>query len=438
MDVVDGGDPMYEIDWDYAFTEPGPSEHVETWKEFSERVKHGQRFFDPSSVSRLSQILGSSASTISPDLTVTTVGAGNQVFFRGRLARTSEQAASFIGNPRRELSPLPRHIAAAGRMNPAGIPFFYGAYDEATCITELRPPVAALVVTGGFEIVNDLHLLDLTALSRHRPPSELSYFADDFLERLANRRFLREFEEIISRPIKPDESAIESVPTQMVAEYVRNTLELDGIIYKSAQSSSNTSNVIIFTEVPEQSTEDREPLQLRADSVKAWEVQGVSYEFDERFDLDFSDLSKTINALGEITSRWNRNQVALIATLTDHSLHHDDRVRRLFGLFRQQAELVVMLQFRADQAKDEELQVLFAPVIENYRQRLQHLEAMLNAAIGYDDDALEAALAGYQSISSADTVRPLLENLFGHPRLELIFTGTGVNPLDLISALVGI
>jgi hypothetical protein len=56
--VADGGEPLFELDWNYVFLEPAASVEGETWEAFSTRARHQQRFFDPSSTDSLARILG--------------------------------------------------------------------------------------------------------------------------------------------------------------------------------------------------------------------------------------------------------------------------------------------------------------------------------------------------------------------------------------------
>ena len=49
-------------------------------------------------------------------------------------------------------------------MNAQGIPVFYGAMEESTCVSEVRPPVGSYVVLAKFELLRPMRLLDLLTL----------------------------------------------------------------------------------------------------------------------------------------------------------------------------------------------------------------------------------------------------------------------------------
>jgi len=226
----------YDATSNYVARDLHPTELRLAWEEFRRRVKHERRFFDEQGRLILSTILGDRESIRRPDnplsACIVTLKAGVRCF-RARRADTKEAADFIIGDPRRQLGPPPPHLTPAGRMNPAGIPVFYGGFSEDICIAEVRPHVGGIVVVGEFRAARRLQLLDLTMLDQHGFAG--SMFRADFYDRVTKRRFLRSFHNLISRPVQPHEEALEYVPTQAVAEYIANVLGLDGIIYESAQ-----------------------------------------------------------------------------------------------------------------------------------------------------------------------------------------------------------
>jgi RES domain/HEPN/RES N-terminal domain 1 len=227
----------YDATSNYVARDLHPTELRLAWEEFRRRVKHERRFFDEQGRLILSTILGDRESIRRSDnplsACIVTLKAGERCF-RARRADTKEAADFIIGDPRRQLVPPPPHLTPAGRMNPAGIPVFYGGFSEDICIAEVRPHVGGIVVVGEFRAARRLQLLDLTMLDQHGFAG--SMFRADFYDRVTKRRFLRSFHNLISRPVQPHEEALEYVPTQAVAEYIANVLGLDGIIYESAQA----------------------------------------------------------------------------------------------------------------------------------------------------------------------------------------------------------
>ena len=128
-------------------------------------------------------------------------------------------------------------------MNAEGIPVFYGALDEPTCVAEIRPPVGSYVVLGKFELLARVRILDLTALST--AASELSYFDSNYTEVRSREKFLREWVKEISRPVIPQEEAREYLASQVVADYLANRVEprLDGMIFNSSQTGGTGRNL---------------------------------------------------------------------------------------------------------------------------------------------------------------------------------------------------
>lgn len=50
----------------------------------------------------------------------------------------------------------------------------------------------------------------------------------------------------MSRPVMPHEEVSEYLPTQAVADYLANEIQLDGIIFASVQTGQESSNVVLF------------------------------------------------------------------------------------------------------------------------------------------------------------------------------------------------
>jgi hypothetical protein len=242
-DVTRGSDAYYDATSRYVARELHATELHMAWEEFCARVKHKRRFFDAEGQNILSTILGDRESIGRENnplsACVVKLQAGERCF-RARRAETDGAARLIMSDPRRLLSPPPPHLTPAGRMNSAGIPVFYGGFSEDVCIAEVRPYVGGLVVVGEFRTTRPLRLLNLMMLEENRFVG--SIFRSDFYERVTKRQFLRNFHDLISRPIQPHEEMLEYLTTQAVAEYISNVLGLDGIIYESAQTGRLDEN----------------------------------------------------------------------------------------------------------------------------------------------------------------------------------------------------
>jgi hypothetical protein len=427
------GDPaesMFEIGQNYVFVDAAsPIVHHDTWEEFSDRSRHARRFLDSSSLESLGSILGTSETGPLPDLAVREVTAEDDLtIFRGRLALDREEAITFLARPSKELGPPPASRATAGRMNPAGIPVFYGALSEATCVAELRPWVSGRVVTAAYHAIGPLSLLDLGALSTS---GGVSFFAENFGERLSHRRFLLDFEEIVSRPVQPHESDVEFVPTQIVAEYVRDTLNLDGILYRSSQGENLAPNVVLFTENDTSSS-----LSLDKTAVRVWGIEAIDYSISQDFDLDLSDVAEVVQGLAVLSSEWNTNQIAAIVTIFDDAEMFATRVFRLWGAVRMQQSVLARMTVLLSQSSDEGFQQRLAPIVDNYRGRFEALKSLFAAFVAQDPTLIDLAMQEYTSYSDPTVVLPLVVDFQNYPRTQPLFDTLGFNLADLLAGVV--
>ena len=149
-------------------------------------------------------------------------------------------------NPSKELSAPPRDKAKAGRMNVELIQVFYGAFSQDTAIAEIRPGINNEVAVGEFVLKKALKVFDFTALDRAQDELEEGSFAHmryDFISHLQNE---------ISKPIMPYERQREYIPTQIVAEYLKEYFGCDALIYKSSMHKDahmDNRNIVILNRV---------------------------------------------------------------------------------------------------------------------------------------------------------------------------------------------
>ena len=165
--------------------------------------------------------------------------------YRGRIPATLSVDQAIQSDPARQMSVPPPAVTPAGRLNPAGSPVFYGAFDRATCIAEVRPSIGDDVYTAEFRlsralIVLDFRLLEL-ACDQH-----LSLFSRDYRRQRTRRDILGMIHEFIRVPIRRHERH-EYRTTQAVADYLAKVLSprIDAVIFASAQREKGR-NVAIF------------------------------------------------------------------------------------------------------------------------------------------------------------------------------------------------
>lgn len=232
-DVHRDGAPAYYSD-ELEMLHPSAGEFLDKWIAFEERLMHEVRFFDDVGKAMLDDLL-QDVITIADGRSVVEIEPDSEfaVFYRARMLDDEAEAERVMKVPAVHLGPPPRTKARAGRMNPFGVPAFYGAFAPDVAIAEIRPPVGALVAVGSFRPVRTLRLLDLSFLPHVYHFG--SFFSPDFGAKRNKVRFLKALHRRISRPVLPDDEALQYLPTQAVAAYVHNVLKLDGVIYEAQQ-----------------------------------------------------------------------------------------------------------------------------------------------------------------------------------------------------------
>ena len=248
--IKGGGEDPYGDDAMYEARGPNDSGFHYTWAELRRQIRSRSRFFSTESEEMLRFIFGDlSAHTASDDKPVVReISPGNPdaSVWRARAALSKDELEAFLKSPSREMSSPPSRSAKAGRMNAQGIPVFYGAMDPRTCVSEVRAPVGAHVVVGRFDLLRSVRLLDLDALSNVYAGG--SYFDPDYSEREGRAEFFRHLVSEISRPVMPQDEALEYLTTQAVAEFLAHKVDprLDGIIFHSSQTGGDGRNVVLF------------------------------------------------------------------------------------------------------------------------------------------------------------------------------------------------
>jgi hypothetical protein len=144
--------------------------------------------------------------------------------------------------PAEEMGAPPEDKAVNGRVNPVGIQVLYAAMERKTAVSEIRPGVGMHVSLAALKTKKDLRLIDLASLPVI--PNPFGYAEDDLAELIRENGFLRCLNRSLSRPVQGGERDIEYIPTQYVAEVIRNEA-FDGIIFGSSLAESG-KNVVLF------------------------------------------------------------------------------------------------------------------------------------------------------------------------------------------------
>lgn len=145
----------------------------------------------------------------------------NDIFYRGRPG---------IHSKIEEIKAPPAENAKGGRLNPVGLPMLYIASDINTCLYEVHQEPDTRITVGKFTPKKDLALLDLT----HE--QDLKKQTNDFRKIIS---------ENFSRPVTISEKIFEYLPTQLIALYIKDYLQYDGVKYPSSLIS-NGYNIVLF------------------------------------------------------------------------------------------------------------------------------------------------------------------------------------------------
>ena len=251
-------DDAYGIESFYKESEPDDGPFRSSWNQFQHEIQSTSRFFSANAEDLLGLIFEDLPTHEAFDdrPVIREIGPNDEDRFvwRARVAQSTKQLKTILKSPTQEIGP-PRSLwgkdgqirPPGGRMNAPGIPVFYGATDMDTCVTEVRPPVGSYVVAARFEMLRTLRLLDLDALERIYVKE--GYFDPEFATRRSKALFLQWLAKEISRPVMPQDETVEYLATQVMAEYLANRPEprLDGIIFRSSQTSGTGHNLVLFT-----------------------------------------------------------------------------------------------------------------------------------------------------------------------------------------------
>ena len=108
-------------------------------------------------------------------------------------------------------TPPPEKSMAGGRANPPGIPFLYLANDENTAIAEVRPWKGATVSVASFNTSKEISLVDLT--KKFYIDDQFAY-GEELRNIIEDHKILRRLGTELSKPVNPNKTSVEYVPTQ--------------------------------------------------------------------------------------------------------------------------------------------------------------------------------------------------------------------------------
>jgi hypothetical protein len=286
-DLTQGAEPFYDSTQNYealADIERRNREEQEEywfenrirfqWEDFCEKVQYERRFFQIKQP--LDELFGDPKEyedgTIKP---VYMLPAGEKIY-RARLLDDGLTEEQVRKSPARQLGAPPRERASAGRMNVELIPAFYAAFSEETAVAEIRPGIGEQVAIGEFVLQRDLKMFDFTAFARAGHEKWREAYAHTRFE------FINQMEGEISKPILPFDRQREYIPTQIVAEYLREYFGCEAVVYRSSMikdRDKESRNIVLLNRGEAFLGEDGAPLAFSKVTIK--EVMNVSYELAE-------------------------------------------------------------------------------------------------------------------------------------------------------------
>ena len=328
-EVPRGGEDPYGSEAHYEQLIPNTGRFRNGWDNFRNEIGTRARFFGIYAETTLSEIFADlqTLRTAREEPVVREMGPQVDVRFvyRGRKALSPDELYKILESPASELGPPPSQFAAAGRMNSAGVPVFYGAEDRKVCVAEVRPPVDSHVVTGKFELIRTVQLLDLDLLEQVLV--DTSHFDERYSDHYGRYAFLRQLVAEITAPVMPQDEAKEYLPTQVIADFLAFKVNprLDGILFHSSQSAETGQNVVLFNHA-----RHVEPIVVppgtSQDVSMPWTDDDSGYTDREIVIFENTD-SESINQLGteasaaedrKLDQRDERSEGEIVPTLRLH------------------------------------------------------------------------------------------------------------------------
>ncbi|MEA1879588.1 MAG: RES family NAD+ phosphorylase [Campylobacterota bacterium] len=212
------------------------------WTDFSKKVKHSLRFFDTKDFNRKEEL-----QKLDSFLKKCCVDNVERVVFRSRgIAKKDKE--SINDKPNEKLGKAPSHLAKHNRFSPSGISYIYCASDENTAIYEAFDESKEVYAVAQFELKEQLSLLDFRKNNvKENIRKYINPYSDKFESAIfCASKVLEEFIQDIQKPISHNDKALEYLPTQVLAEYIRS-LDYEGFIFDSSKKEDGY-NIVLFEE----------------------------------------------------------------------------------------------------------------------------------------------------------------------------------------------
>lgn len=235
------------------------SYYANQWNEFKEEIKHENRFFPVNSIySSIFNIEKKESIFFNLLSQLTKKISKEQIFYRARVSENKLKAKN-MGAP-------PKGTSSAGRANPIGISYLYLANNLDTCISEVRPSNASSIYVSECNISNgNINILDLT--NPKKDTSIMAFEANALGLVSSYLELLEILSSELSKPILPNNSIIDYIPTQLLCEFIKSVGKFDGIAFNS--SFNHGTNYVFY-----------DPNKFTINHPKKYKINAISYNFD--------------------------------------------------------------------------------------------------------------------------------------------------------------
>lgn len=253
-DIQEGAEPFYNSDINYEPIETAQKRRQEEqdehwyenrftyqWQDFCKIVQYQTRFFNIKKP--LDKLFGKPEEYEKGDIKpIYTLKVGQKIY-RARQLTSNFTDDQLRKKPQLELGAPPKEKTSAGRMNVEFIPVFYAAFSEDTALAEIRPNINDKVAIGEFALQKEIKVFDFTVFDLK--------IGDEWYKAHKHTRydFISQMQTEISKPISPYEKQLEYIPTQIVAEYLKEVFGCEAIVYKSSihkSDNKDNQNIVIL------------------------------------------------------------------------------------------------------------------------------------------------------------------------------------------------
>lgn len=234
---------IYDINikeiYDYAVIGEKTNNYIMLWEDFKQKIKHENRF----NVSLPQEIIGligfQSKNTLYKAL------YDGTIIYRARKDFIIDESLKIDSSPtciKKMVGMPPKEQAKSGRANPEGIPYLYLANNLETAIAEVRPWIGVPITVAKFELTETVMVINFSSFHER---SILDYLDEDVESSLNRLSFFLYLGEELSTPTSLEDSYLDYLPTQYLAEVIKNQ-GYQGIIYDS--SLGNAQNIVLFNQ----------------------------------------------------------------------------------------------------------------------------------------------------------------------------------------------